>query len=110
MRFKQTPPPRKLKKIGKDHWKHMTSAYDFQNDVGSLKILENACRAWQKADELEEIIDRDGNARLDKFNQVKAHPLLPLYRDFLAQHTNCMKILGVHVEPVQRKGRQPIIP
>jgi P27 family predicted phage terminase small subunit len=110
MKFRQPAPPRKLKKIGKDHWKEIVSAYDFQNDVGSLKILENGCRAWQKADELETIIDANGNSCADKFGQIKAHPLLPLYRDFLAQHTACMKILGVHQEPVQRTGRHQILP
>jgi hypothetical protein len=101
----QGEPPHDLGPIGLDFWQKVVREYCF-DDVGSLALLELACRALDRAETLRQRIDKDGEL-IPSPNGMKAHPLL---REELGNRTfiaRTLQRLGLDREPVLPVGRPP---
>src|SRR6476620_6722803 len=74
------PPPAHLAPPEAELWPAILHDFDF-SDPASLALLEEALSARQRARRCRERIDADGEAVLDRWKQVKPHPLLAAERD-----------------------------
>lgn len=86
------PPPEHLAAPEADLWRQLVADYRFA-DAASLALLQTALEARQRARRCREAIDRDGEAVRDRFDQVRAHPLLTAERDGRAAFFAGMKLL-----------------
>jgi len=75
------------------------------NDVYSQKLLLTALEAHQRARQARESIDKAGMTLVDKFGQIKAHPLLCVERDSRAAFLTAMRLLNIDVEKPGPVGR-----
>jgi len=95
--------PKHLSAEAKQIWKEILKEYDIQDSAG-LRILRVSLESFDRAQAAREEIDRDGMTTLDKFNQLKPHPLLPIERDSRAAFLAGLRALNLDLEPL-RDGR-----
>jgi len=98
--------PKGLSTAAKDWWKRLVSQYELDDDAGRL-LLETAMQAFDRMRECQAAIERDGPMVRDRFDQRKAHPLLPAERDARAQMLAALKALNLDVEPPYAQPRRP---
>ncbi|OPY76218.1 MAG: hypothetical protein A4E63_00189 [Syntrophorhabdus sp. PtaU1.Bin050] len=96
--------PRHLSIDARKIWREIIDEYEIDDPAG-LKILRVALEAYDRAQAARETIDRDGMAILDKFGQVKPHPLLAAERDNRAAFLAGLKALNLDLEPLRDRGR-----
>jgi len=87
-------------------WKEILSEYEIQ-DAAGLRILRVSLESFDRAQAAREAIDRDGMTLVDKFSQIKSHPLLPIERDSRAAFLAGLKALNLDIEPLKSIGRPP---
>jgi phage terminase small subunit len=92
----RAPPPAHLEPPEADLWSALLTDFTFA-DPASLALLEEALSAHQRARRCREMIDRDGETVLDKWKQVKPHPLLPAERDARAAFLAAMRMLNLDI-------------
>ena len=99
-------PPATLGETGTTLWRSITGEYQIE-DSGGLAMLEQACRAADRAKECSDIIAADGSMISTKHGP-KDHPLL---RHELAARSFVVRTiarLGLDVEPIRSgPGRPP---
>ena len=88
-------------------WHHVTSTFELE--MHHLKILEGACRSWDRAEEARSILARDGVVQTDRFGQKKPHPGVQIERDSRAMFCRCLRELALDVEEAPEPGRPPAI-
>ena len=98
--------PKHLSKEAKEIFNGLAADYSI-DDIAGLRILRVACEAFDRAQACRNTIDRDGLTVLDKFGQVKPHPLLSTERDNRAAFLAGLKALNLDLEPVKGIGRPP---
>lgn len=89
-------PPKTLSKEGKALWKQLTTEYNI-DDRGGLAILQTGLEAFCQMRQAEIIITTDGLTIMDRWGQVKAHPLCSVVRDCRNQYLGALKLLGVNI-------------
>jgi P27 family predicted phage terminase small subunit len=72
------------------------------DDSGSLSLLTVACEAHQRMRRARERIEDEGETVLDRFKQVRAHPLLAVERDARADYLRSMRALNLKPVPTVR--------
>lgn len=78
------------------------------DDAAGTRILDTACEAFDRMRGAQKVIERDGLTVMDRWGQVKAHPLCSVERDARAQFLAALKALNLDVEPLQHgPGRPP---
>lgn len=75
------------------------------SDSGGREILRSGLRALDQAEAAEARIAKDGISQTDRFGQVRAHPLLPVARDFRAAWLASLKALNLSVGEQPKIGR-----
>lgn len=55
----------------------------------------------------QKIIEKDGAKLVDRFDQVKSHPLLAIERDSRAAMLAALKALNLDLEPLRDKPGRP---
>jgi hypothetical protein len=85
-------------------YRELTDEYRI-TDAGGREILRSGLRALDQAVAAEARIEQDGQAVVDRFGQVRAHPLLPIARDFRAQWLQALKALNLAVGEPAKTGR-----
>jgi hypothetical protein len=90
----ELPPPPHLEDVEKKLWSDLTDIHCF-DDAASVALLRTTLEAHQRARRCREKIDADGETILDRFDQVKPHPLLPAERDARAAFLSGMKALNL---------------
>ncbi len=98
--------PKHLSKEAKKIWREIITEYAI-DDIAGLKILRVALEAFDRAQAARETIDREGMTVLDKFNQTKSHPLLPIERDSRAAFLSGLKALNLDIEPLNPGPGRP---
>ena len=68
--------PKNLTNESKRFWIDTVKAYELE--AHHLKILEAACRCWDRVVEAREQVDKDGAYFLDRYSQHKPHPALDI--------------------------------
>ena len=85
-------------------FRRLTEEYGIA-DAGGLEILRSGLRALDQAEAAEERIAKDGQATVDWFGQVRAHPLLAVARDFRGQWVATLRALNLAVGEPPKIGR-----
>lgn len=75
------------------------------DDAAGLLLLGEALRAWDRAREAGEAIQRDGAIFKDRFEQLRAHPAVAIERDARASMLAAFRALHLDVEPPKANGR-----
>jgi P27 family predicted phage terminase small subunit len=77
---KATPkPPPHLKTATRKWWVEVVDAYELEPH--HLKLLEAACRCWDRLTEASEALRKDGTYVPDRYGGVRAHPAVAVERD-----------------------------
>src|SRR5262245_26387561 len=93
MKRPKTPTaPAHLEAEERELWRRIILEHTF-DDGASLALLRTACEAHMRARRCRQRIDADGETITDRFNQVRAHPLLASERDARAAWLAAMKAL-----------------
>lgn len=92
-----------LSKEAKKWKKQLESEYDL-SDSGAQVILQQVLEAFDQLREAQAIVSRDGFTFVDRFSQVKNHPLLTTIRDCRAQILSGVKQLNFDIENVPNPG------
>lgn len=103
----RTAPPRGLSPPSRRLWRTLAAGFDLESH--HLAVLEEACRALDRAREAREVVDRDGLTQFDRFDQLRPHPLLTVERDQRALAGKLLKDLNLDAEipgPPGRPGRR----
>ena len=66
-------------------------------DAAGLAVLEQALRAFDRAEEARRLLDREGCVVKDRWGQVKLHPAASVERDARAAFLSALKQLGVEI-------------
>ncbi len=90
------PPPEHLAAPEADLWCAIVDDYLFA-DAASLALLAAALEARQRMRRCREAIDHDGETVVDRFKQVKGHPLLAAERDARAAFLAGMRMLNLDI-------------
>jgi P27 family predicted phage terminase small subunit len=98
--------PNHLSKEAKKIWREIVAEYAI-DDIAGLKILRVGLEAFDRAQAARVTIDREGMTVLDKFNQTKSHPLLPIERDSRAAFLSGLKALNLDIEPLNPGPGRP---
>ena len=85
-------------------WRKIQKEYEIF-DEGGLLILQVAFEAFDRMRGAQEIIDSEGVTFVDRFGQVKAHPLCSVERDARSQMLAALKSLNLDMEPIKDIGR-----
>ena len=75
------------------------------DDAAGEALLRTFASAFSLEISLQEQIEREGLTIKDRFEQVKAHPLLSVLRDARSQKLAALKSLNLDLEPVGEQGR-----
>jgi P27 family predicted phage terminase small subunit len=98
-------PPKRLSTEARKSWQKVVDEYQIVDDTG-LIILTTAFEAFDRMRNAQDQIKLEGMTSVDRFGQVKAHPLLTVERDARAQFLAALKALNLDVEPLaDRPGR-----
>lgn len=88
-------------------WSRIVAEYDV-SDQGGMLLLQTALEAFDRMKAAARRIDVDGEAVVDRFDQVKPHPLLTAERDARSQMLAALKQLNLDLEPLRdAPGRPP---
>lgn len=101
-----TRAPGHLSKEAKKIFKDLSAEYGI-DDVAGLRILRVALEAFDRAQAARATIDRDGMTTVDKFGQLKPHPLLASERDSRAAFLSGLKALNLDLEPLKSRPGRP---
>lgn len=95
------PPPKHLEAPERALWRSITDAYVVDDDA-ALEMLATALEARARARRCREAIDRDGEVVRDKWNQLRAHPLLVAERGARDSYLKAMRLLNLDLAAVTR--------
>lgn len=88
--------PAGLSKAAKTLWSRLITEYGIR-DAAGLAVLEQAARAFDRAEEARRMLDRDGCVVKDRWGQKKAHPAATVERDARAAFLAAIRQLGVEI-------------
>ncbi len=101
--------PTDLGPAGKRFFRTVTR--DFELEGHALRLLEEACRSLDRAEEARAAVEADGAYLKDRFGQVKAHPGIAVERDHRGLFARLVRELGLPLDgapdtrPPLLKGR-----
>ncbi len=98
--------PSHLSLEAKKVWSEILKEYSI-DDAAGLRILRVALEAFDRAQAARAAIDKEGMTVMDKFGQIKPHPLLPIERDSRAAFLAGLKALNLDLEPLQTRPGRP---
>jgi hypothetical protein len=96
-------PPSGLGTVGSAVWNSVQAQYRIE-DSGGLSMLEQACRALDRAEACSDQIARDGML-IETPHGPREHPLLKHETVNRALAVRVLRQLGLSVEPVRAVGR-----
>ena len=76
-------------------------------DAAGLLLLGSAMEAFDRMRSAQASIKTDGETTLDRFHQLKPHPLLNVERDARAAMLASLKALQLDLEPLQNGVGRP---
>jgi hypothetical protein len=88
------PPPAHLAEPERALWASAVADFDLESDT-ALAVLTTGLEAHMRIAEIRHQIAVDGLTILDKFGQIKIHPLLAAERDARAGWLAAVKALGL---------------
>jgi P27 family predicted phage terminase small subunit len=98
------PAPRRLSRASRSWWR--TIVGDFELEPHHLRLLEAACRSWDRMTEAGAILRDEGIVVQDRYGSPKAHPAVGVERDARIAFARLLRELDLDGEP----GPDPRIP
>ena len=92
------PPPNSISPEAGEWWAKITDEYSIDDPAGLL-LLQTALEAFDRMRQAQRTIETEGATLLDRFDQVKPHPLLTAERDSRGQMLQAMKLLKLDFAP-----------
>ena len=106
VRRKGPKAPAGLSDEARRRWTELQCEYAIV-DAGGLRVLDMFAQALDRYLAARRQIDTDGATQLDRFGQVRAHPLLTVERDSRAAVLSALRQLGLDLEPVRDQAGRP---
>ena len=78
------------------------------NDSGGLELIKSFAAAFTTELNCQDQIDAEGLTIIDRFQQMKPHPLLPTLRDARSQKLAALKGLNLDVIPANNGLGRPV--
>ncbi len=98
--------PKHLTREAKQWWRRFQEEYGVEDEAGLL-LMQTALEAFDRMKEAQKVIIEDGLTIKDRFDQLKAHPLLTTERDSRAQMLAALKSLNFDLEPLRDGPGRP---
>lgn len=98
--------PKHLSKAAQAWWTQIHDEYEITDSAGRM-LLQTALEAFDRMKAAAEKIHRDGETIKDRFEQLKAHPMLTVERDARSQMINALKALNLDLEPIRDRSGSP---
>ena len=95
---------KKTRLAAKRETNRIAREFDIQDAPGEA-LLRTFASAFSLEISCMEQIEREGLTIIDRFDQLKGHPLLSTLRDARAQKLAALKALNLDLEPVGEQGR-----
>jgi phage terminase small subunit len=86
--------PEGLTPRSENFWKRVQGEYSIEDGAG-LRILEEACRALDRASEAADILKEQGLILVDRWQQKRPHPALKIEADSRSGFLACMRLLAL---------------
>lgn len=102
--MKKSSAPKHLSPEASVWWSKLTAEFFIGDDAGKL-LLQTALESFDRMRGCQSAIARDGELVKDRFEQLKAHPLLGAERDARSQMLAALKSLNLDLEPLKEIGR-----
>ncbi len=99
-------PPQHLSSEAKGWWTKFQDEYSVDDEAGLL-LMQTALEAFDRMKDAQQIVAKDGLMVKDRFDQLKAHPLLTTERDSRAQMMAALKSLNFDLEPLRDAPGRP---
>lgn len=96
------PPPAHLDATESGLWKSLQAEYDLA-DTPALAILASTLEAHARARKCREQIDQEGPTTVDRFGQIRVHPLMAAERDARAAFLAGMRCLNLDLTGETKK-------
>lgn len=96
-RPKPPRPPAHLRAATRKWWTEVVNEYDLEGH--HLRLLEAACRAWDRMLDAGDAIRRDGAFIADRYGVPKAHPAVAVERDARISFARLVRELDLDGEP-----------
>ena len=97
---------RKTRLAAKRETNRLIREYDITDAAGEA-LLRTFASAFSLEIGCQEQIDKEGLTIIDRFDQVKAHPLLATIRDARSQKLAALKALNLDIEPLHDGPGRP---
>lgn len=88
-------------------WRRLTREYAISDEAGRL-LLEQALRAFDRAETARALLDAEGVVVRDRWGQAKPHPAAAIERDMRAQCLAALRALNLDVEPLRDGPGRPV--
>nr|WP_016856006.1 hypothetical protein [Halomonas smyrnensis] len=99
--------PEHLSDEARAWWGKLADEYGIDDEAGLL-LLQTALEAFDRMRQCQAAIARDGVSIVDRFEQIKPHPLLNGERDSRSQMLAALKAMNLDLEPLRDgPGRPP---
>ena len=93
-----------IRRESKAEVRKLISEYGIE-DAGGVNLLMIYADADTTERNAQDIVNAEGMTVMDRFKQVKSHPLLTVIRDSRAQKMAALKSLNLDIEPLKTVGR-----
>lgn len=93
---KKNRTPAGLSNAGRALWSRLHGEYRI-GDAAGLAVLEQAVRAFERAEEARRLLDKQGCVVRDRWGQTKVHPAAAVERDARASFLAAIRQLGVEI-------------
>ena len=97
---------RKTRLAAKREANRIIKEYDISDAAGEA-LLRTFASSFSLEISCQEQIDREGLTIIDRFDQLKPHPLLTTLRDARSQKLAALKALNLDIEPLHDKPGRP---
>lgn len=106
MKKKPTPkPPKGLSRESAAWWRQLVAEYVFESHA--LKLLEAACRAWDRMVEAQTILKKQGLVYRDRFGAPRKHPAVSIEENARIAFARMVRELALDAEPPPEAPRPP---
>ena len=95
--MKTTKAPAHLAEPTRAWWRQVVR--DYQLDTHHLKLFQAACEAWDRAEEAQRILARDGLVIAGREGGVRPHPAVAIRRDAENSFARLLRELDLDTEP-----------
>lgn len=94
--------PESLSTAAKKLWKEVVS--DFVLEPHHERLLEKALVQWDRSEQAKKALATEGLTVLDRFGQLREHPLVGVERQATLAYLRIMRELGLDVVPTESRG------